>query len=386
VALQLPTGSGKTLVGLLLAEWRRRKFGERVVYLCPIRQLVNQVAEEASSKYGLTVEPFTGKIKSYSPAARTAYENAERVAVTTYSSLFNTNPFFSDPEIVILDDAHASENYIASQWTLQIGRFDEDDEVLFKAVAGVLKGVLSETNYERLIGDADSIDDMTWVDKVPTPQLADISGELRAAIAENIGDGERKYPWRMIRDHLNACQLYVSSSKVMIRPLIPPTWAHAPFADATQRIFMSATLGAGGDLERLTGRSQILRLPIPEGWDRQGIGRRFFIFPDKSLKEREVAAVRLGLMKEAGRSLVLTPSDKAAKVVTSEVEGSLKYPVFSGGDLENRKAEFVKTDPAVAVVANRYDGIDLPEDDCRLLFIEGLPRGVQSFLLRIMSV
>src|SRR4051812_14194003 len=52
VALQLPTGSGKTLVGLLLADWRRRKFRERVVYLCPTRQLVNQVAEEANSKYG----------------------------------------------------------------------------------------------------------------------------------------------------------------------------------------------------------------------------------------------------------------------------------------------------------------------------------------------
>src|SRR5271156_1526957 len=49
VALQLPTGSGKTLVGLLLAEWRRRKFRERVVYLCPTRQLVNQTTEEASA-------------------------------------------------------------------------------------------------------------------------------------------------------------------------------------------------------------------------------------------------------------------------------------------------------------------------------------------------
>ena len=29
VALQLPTGSGKTLVGMLIAEWRRRKNGER---------------------------------------------------------------------------------------------------------------------------------------------------------------------------------------------------------------------------------------------------------------------------------------------------------------------------------------------------------------------
>jgi superfamily II DNA or RNA helicase len=48
VALHLPTGSGKTLVGLLIAEWLRRKNHERVVYLCPTRQLVNQVAEQAT--------------------------------------------------------------------------------------------------------------------------------------------------------------------------------------------------------------------------------------------------------------------------------------------------------------------------------------------------
>ncbi len=279
VALQLPTGSGKTLVGLLLAEWRRRKYGERVVYLCPTRQLVNQVAEEASSKYGLTVEPFTGRIVNYTPEARTAYENTDRVAVTTYSSLFNTNPFFSDPEVVILDDVHTSENYIASQWTLRISRSNENDENLFRAVAGVLKAVVDPTAYERLTGDLNSIDNPTWVDKIPTPQLVEISGELRTVISENIGVGDQQYPWRMIGDHLDACQVYISSSEVLIRPLVPPTWTHAPFADARQRIFMSATLGSGGDLERLTGRPQICRLSIPEGWDRQGIGRRFFVFP-----------------------------------------------------------------------------------------------------------
>src|SRR5580704_4918806 len=80
VALQLPTGSGKTLVGLLLAEWRRRKNRERVVYLCPTRQLVNQVVDEASSKYGLSVESFTGRIVNYAPEAKAAYQNADRVA------------------------------------------------------------------------------------------------------------------------------------------------------------------------------------------------------------------------------------------------------------------------------------------------------------------
>ncbi|MDE1146728.1 MAG: DEAD/DEAH box helicase family protein [Azospirillaceae bacterium] len=374
VALQLPTGSGKTLVGLLVAEWRRRKNRERVVYLCPTRQLVNQVVTEASSKYGLTVEPFTGRIVNYAPEAKAAYQNADRVAVTTYSSLFNTNPFFTDPEVIIIDDAHASENYIASTWTLRISRFEEKDEILFKAVAGVLKSILDDTNYRRLTGVSHSVNDVTWVDKIPTPQLAAIASELHAAISENIDESEQRYSWRMIGDHLKACQLYVSSSEVLIRPLIPPTWSHTPFNGATQRIFMSATLGAGGDLERLTGRPKIKRLPIPEGWDRQGIGRRFFIFPEKTLKENEISSLRRSLMTAAGRSLVLTPSNDGADVITADVEEKLKYPVFSGEDLEDRKADFVAASPAVAVVANRYDGIDFPDDDCRLLFVEGLPR------------
>ena len=279
VALQLPTGSGKTLVGLLLAEWRRRKFNERVVYLCPTRQLVKQVASEASGKYGLTVEPFTGKIKGYSPAARASYEDVGRVAVTTYSSLFNTNPFFRNPDVIVLDDVHTSENYIANLWTLQVNRFDDGHKAIFRGIVGVLKGVLDTASFERLTGESEAVDDAAWVDKIPTPQLADIADELRVAIDNNVGDSALSYSWSMIHDHLDACQVYVSASEILIRPLIPPTWDHAPFADAKQRVYMSATLGQGGDLERLTGRAEIYRLPIPQGWDRQGIGRRLFVFP-----------------------------------------------------------------------------------------------------------
>lgn len=388
VALQLPTGSGKTLVGLLLAEWRRRKFHERVVYLCPTRQLVNQVAEEASAKYGLTVETFTGKVKNYSPEAKTAYTDGERVAVTTYNSLFNINPFFDDPDIIIIDDAHAAENYIASQWTMRISCFDECDETLFKAVAGVLKGVLSESDYTRLTGGWQSVDDASWVDKVPTHKLIEIADELRVAISENVNGTYQKYAWRMLADHVRACQLYVSCSEVLLRPLIPPTWSHAPLANATQRIFMSATLGAGGDLERLTGRPNIKRLPIPEGWDRQGIGRRFFIFPEKSLNDEDTLKLRRQLMRKAGRSLVLTPNQVDANEITEDVTNELKYQVFSATDLESSKVKFTESANAVAVIANRYDGIDFPEEDCRLLFVEGLPRATnlqERFLMNRMG-
>lgn len=67
---------------------------------------------------------------------------------------------------------------------------------------------------------------------------------------------------------------------------------------------MSATLGEGGDLERLVGRRSIRRLPVPEGWDRQGVGRRFFLFPGMSLNTESEAALRHALMRRAGRSLV----------------------------------------------------------------------------------
>ena len=53
VAIQGATGSGKTVVGLIIAEWRRRKFRERPVYLCPTRQLVHQVANFARDQLGL---------------------------------------------------------------------------------------------------------------------------------------------------------------------------------------------------------------------------------------------------------------------------------------------------------------------------------------------
>lgn len=386
VALQLPTGSGKTLVGLLLAEWRRRKYRERIVYLCPTRQLVHQVAEEASSKYGLTVEPFTGMVKNYSPEAKTAYEDAERIAVTTYNSLFNTNPFFKNPDIIIVDDAHAAENYMASQWTLRVDRFD--DEGLFNVMVAVLKPVLSERDFVRLTGSWQGLDDTSWTDKVPSHQLAEISGELSAAITASVGETEHSYAWRMLRNHVHACQLYVSSREIVLRPLIPPTWSHGPFAGAKQRIFMSATLGAGGDLERLTGRPRIKRLAIPEGWDRQGIGRRFFLFPEKSLKEDETLQLRREMMLRAGRSLVLTPNSPDAKAVMADVQEKLGFPVFTASDLEVSKNSFTTSGQAVAVIANRYDGIDFPDKDCRLLFIEGLSRTTnlqEKFLINRMG-
>ena len=148
IALQLPTGSGKTLVGLLIAEWRRRKYGERVVYLCPTRQLVNQVAHQAATKYGIDLHAFTGSRATYNAKASADWTAAEAVAITTYSSLFNTNPFFTDPNLIILDDAHSAENYVSAFWSLLIEK--SKHQAAFSAMVGIVSRLLPPSDKSRL--------------------------------------------------------------------------------------------------------------------------------------------------------------------------------------------------------------------------------------------
>lgn len=387
IALQLPTGSGKTLVGLLIAEWRRRKYGERVVYLCPTRQLVNQVAEQAAQKYGIDLHAFSGKRSNYDPKKAADWQNSEAVAVTTYSSLFNSNPFFSDPGVIILDDAHSAENYVAKHWSLEVNRSDSTHEAAFSAMTGLIMSVLPHADRCRLApNDADDADPK-WVEKLPTPAFQSIVPELVALLDEHTQNTNLRYPWSILRASLHACHLYVSRRTILIRPLIPPSNTHAPFAGARQRLYMSATLGSGGDLERVTGRYPIHKIPVPVGWDKQGIGRRFFIFPKRSLNDGETVSLTSHAIKRAGRALYLVPDDASAQKAKRQIESNLDCIVFDASEIEASKQPFVECENAVAVVANRYDGIDLIDDDCRLLLADGLPSGAnlqeRFFVLRV---
>jgi len=129
------------------------------VYLCPTRQLVNQVAEQANDQYGLRVDAFVGSAAQYDASAKSAYQSADRLAVTTYSSLFNSNPYFKNAHLLLLDDAHAADNYISETWSLRISRTDEDHKSLHAALAALLRPVIGSVNHSRLIGDWAGISD-----------------------------------------------------------------------------------------------------------------------------------------------------------------------------------------------------------------------------------
>ena len=110
-------------------------------------------------------------------------------------------------------------------WSLSIRRNDPAHAGLHAAVANLLKHFL-----------------MRQISDVSRARSMKFGGPI-----ENL-----RYTWRLLRDNLHGCHVYLTPHEIYVRPLIPPTWSQSPFAAARQRIYMSATLDDGGDLERLT--------------------------------------------------------------------------------------------------------------------------------------
>ncbi|MYN66257.1 MAG: DEAD/DEAH box helicase [Acidobacteria bacterium] len=366
VALELPTGAGKTLVGLLIGEYRRR-LGERVLYLCPTRQLVHQVSEQASD-YGIPARVVLPK--TYQDI--NDYHLGAVVAVTTYSALFNTNPRFTDPQLILLDDAHAGEDYIAGLWSPRISRVEHDD--IYKAILNLFKKHLDPWFRRSLFTTSPSPEVRFKVELLPLPHILSTLPALIDLLEEKLTD-KAKFPWSMVREALRACNIFVSWGEILIRPLSPPTMRHAPFAEAKQRVYMSATLGAGGELERITGVRKIQRIPVPKQWERHSAGRRLFILPNRSMDPTSIDALQARVVTQATRATVLTPT----LFVANKVERNLKKAkihVMTASDIEESLDSFAKSRNTALVLTNRYDGLDLPDEACRLLVVDDLPGGV----------
>ena len=372
VALELPTGSGKTLVGLLIGEYRRRKNKEKILFLCPTNQLVHQVVEQANLKYGLKAIAFCGKQKDYSPKDKSSFLMSEALGVTTYSSFFALNSFFKDIDVLIMDDVHSCEDYIISNWTVQI----DSETTIFTEIAELLKNCISEVDYKYLLEEEYLPDVASWCNMLPMPLALNKLDELQLILQHGIESGTSNfYAYSRISENLQECNIYIANRKILIRPWIAPTMSFKAFADAKQRILMSATLGRSGELERITGIEKICRLPIVNDWDKKGLGRKFFTFPDLSLGEDEQGEVVMALQNLCKKSVFLVPDSQSAKAIKGfYTEHISSAKIFEAKDIEESKQSFVDYPEGTAILANRFDGIDFSDDASRLLFIWNLPK------------
>ena len=373
IALELPTGSGKTLIGLLIGEYRRKKNKEKIVFLCPTKQLVNQAVSQATNKYGINALAFCGKQRDYLPCDKTSFNMAEAIGVTTYSAFFTQETMFDDVDVIIMDDVHSCEEYIISNWTIKIDKSNS----LFMVFANILKNIIGESDYERLITDDESRDIEGWCNLVPITLLFDVILILEKQIDLGLDEGTSNfYAWKRIKENFSECNIYLNNREILIRPWIAPTMTYSPYKKAKQRILMSATLGKSGELERITGTENITTLPIVSDWDKKGLGRRFFIIPELSLSDEHEAEIFLNLHKATNqKTVVLVPDDQHAKSLDEFVEENCpEANVYHAKDIEQSKENFIEDNNAITILANRFDGIDFADDESRMLFIIDLPK------------
>lgn len=304
VALEFPTGAGKTLVGTLIAEWRRRALSERVAFVCPNNQLANQAAAKAHG-YGIDVVLLVGPHGDWLSSDRTAFEAGSAIAVTNYHHIFNSDPKI-DAQALVLDDAHAGEAAVAGRWTIDAPRGSK----LYDGLRDAIEDALPQ-NIAALLREEGADPRVRQIVELVAPTVvAHRQGDLARIIDELLVPGTPSaYSWRSVRPGLASCLMYVSWSGISLRPLVAPTATLPEFTDAQQRVYMSATLGQAGELERSFGVAKIERIPLPRGWERQGSGRRLPLFPSLS-GEGDVRGSIGRALETAEHSLVIVPSDR----------------------------------------------------------------------------
>jgi superfamily II DNA or RNA helicase len=119
LAIELPTGYGKTLVALLIAD-RALENGHRVAYLTGNNQLTDQVLRQARGLPDFDAVKFSAK--NYPAAALARYNDAKALGVMNYWVYFNSQPVVDPADLILFDDAHLAEQPISGLFGVRVDR------------------------------------------------------------------------------------------------------------------------------------------------------------------------------------------------------------------------------------------------------------------------
>ncbi|SEB29336.1 Type III restriction enzyme, res subunit [Rhodococcus pyridinivorans] len=379
LAIEMPTGEGKTLVALMIADYALDR-GYSAAYLTGTRQLAERVATEAEA-LGLDVVRFAGK--DYGGAKLDDYHQAQVVGVMNYWVYFNASPVPKPADLVILDDAHLAEQPVSSIQTLRIPDKAGDARNLYRMICGLV--IAHTDSYPGLR----AMQDGTALPGTPPELLSfkdwkTLEDRTRAAIESSpfIEKKEVKYVWPIIRDRLSRCGVLIGPSGIEIRPYHPPTTLNKWYSQAKQRIYLSATLGTMDDLQRRVGGRPITRLSTVEPLQSGATGDRIFLLNPSSedALAPQVFAWALEQSKKAGgRAAWLCSSHPEAETLEEKLveEGMSVYRLKPGDDTQFDS--WTRAADGHLVTAGRYDGLDFAGDLCKLVIIPTVPQASSEF-------
>ncbi len=366
-AVELPTGSGKTLIGLLIGEQFRDTAAGSVAYLAGNKQLAQQVERQARD-LGFPVVRFQGPKDSWEPRDVRSFNFGQAIGIMNYWNYFNASPGVEPAGLLILDDVHLLEGPLRDMFTVSLRRGD-------RLYEEVLRRIVVRCPYYSLADDL-----LTGIDALRPPEMlvfldsAELADEVRDLVdAGLITFSEAWWSWQQIRDRLELCCWLISARAVTFTPYIPPTQTLPHFADPTRRVYMSATVGSVDDLQRRLGTPPVEKLTASVQ-PRQG--ERIVVIRDNTAlgTASELVDELYSFLVRQKKALWLCARGETAQALEftltlSSLPGQVRRLEGDNGADEPFAAE-----PAGHLLAaSRYDGMDFPGDSCRIEIVPEVP-------------
>ena len=323
--------------------------------MAPDKQLVDQVVAEAEALgIDVTDDPHDA-----------GFQLGERILVTIVQRLFNGKSVFGvGPEgikiklgAIVIDDAHACIATITEQFRIELPNAHPAYQQILKIVEGDLK----RQSHARFL-DVHSEDPRAMVE-VPYWAWINAQEEILQTLHDHKYDDELKFTYPLLQDILPLCRCVMSGQRLEIEPDCPPTDLVRAFSRAKRRIYMTATLADDSVLVTHFGAEpKTLSDPIVPA-SSQSMGERMILMPQELNPEitlKEVKALLVDLAKNEN-VVVIVPSNNASNDWADVAAQILTAPNVVEGVDRLREGHV-----GLTVLVNRYDGIDLPHDACRL--------------------
>lgn len=379
VIVKLHTGQGKTLIGLLILQASLNEGNGPALYICPNNYLVDQIIEQSRS-FGIKAVRFDDT------APPQSFVNSEAVLVSNCNKLFNGKSIFGVRGVrthekmhigtLVMDDAHKCLDIIRQSFSITVKRRNEKG---YNPLYQKLWAIFEESLRRQGAGTCtDIINEAKCLLAVPFWTWHDKLDEVLAILSEYKQNNELLFTWDLIKDHMGESICVFSGDRVEISPRLLPIEQIPSFSEAKRRVFLSATLNEDSFLVRDMGiEPESVVNPLSSG-DAQYSGERLIILPslvDPSLQRGTLISWGAQLAEKHGSFgvVAITPSfNKAEDWKNCGAQVTDVNKLYESIDEIKTKVKDNNI-KKVLVLVNEYDGVDLPDNTCRILFLDSLP-------------